>query len=424
MESKTYVRMSMGEVHRFEIMEKIISKQMTRHEGAKTLNISYRQVLRLIKRYDQEGVEGLVSKKRGMKSNNRLAKDVVKQVIDLIKTRYYDFGPTFAHEKLTEVHHLQLSVESCRQIMLKHDLWKGKERKDAQVHQMRLRRAAVGELVQVDGSPHEWFEDRGPKCTLLVYIDDATSRLMHMQFEEEETCEGYMDATKYYVQKHGIPLAFYSDKHGVFRVNAKDAVRGTGETQYGRAVRALGIELIHANSPQAKGRVENVNGTLQDRLVKEMRLKGLSDRATANAYLPKFIEDYNKRFEKRPRSSQDAHRQLIPDPKTLDLILCKRHIRTISKNLEVRYNNKIYQIQTKGMGYTMRRSKVHVHDHKGEVTLIYKGRILAYKIFSTGQRQAPIAGAKEVNKIVDRKKRYKPSASHPWKRYVVQSAQH
>ena len=195
---------------------------------------------------------------------------------------------------------------------------------------------------------------------------------MQLRFEEEESCDSYMDALRGYIQEHGRPISLYSDKHGVFRVNAKEAQSGTGETQFGRAVRELDIDLIYANTPQAKGRVERMNATLQDRLVKELRLEKIDTIEKANAFLPRFIEDYNCRFAVKAASDIDAHRESIPNEDDLNQILCKRSVRVITKNLEVHYHNKIYQIKTSGMGYTMRGAKVMVNDYKGKVSFIYK----------------------------------------------------
>jgi hypothetical protein len=205
----------------------------------------------------------LVSGRRGKASNNRLDGGVVQKALDLIEAQYRDFGPTLAHEKLTEVHRLSLSRESVRRIMIEAGIWKPKRAKQASVHQMRERRACFGELVQIDGSEHAWFEDREPKCTLLVYIDDATGQLLEMWFVPSESFFGYCEATRHYVARYGKPVAFYSDKHGIFRVNQERPLGlSSGLTQFGRAMLDLGIQIICANSPQAKGRIQRANQTL------------------------------------------------------------------------------------------------------------------------------------------------------------------
>lgn len=414
-----YITMSTKEISRLEVFEKVSSKRLTKVAAAKLLGLSKRHVIRLFKRYKKYGAKGLVSQRRGKASNNKLPEPLKEACLAHIKERYEDFGPTLACEKLQEEHELSLSVESCRQLMLKAGLWKGKKRKAFEPHQMRQRRSAFGELVQIDGSPHRWFEDRGPKCTLLVFIDDATGSLMQLHFEEEESMQGYMDAGRAYFLKHGKPIAWYSDRHGIFRVNAKEAKTGSGETQFGRAMRELDIDLIHANSPQAKGRVERVNATLQDRLVKELRLKGISDMAAANAYLPEYIEKHNARFAVAPALPVDAHRKLGLDEPSLDLILCQRYDRKISKNLEVHYKNKIYQIQSTTQSYTMRGGNVEVRDKQGSITLIYKNKVLSYKVFHKEQRILPVATSKQVNSRVEQAIGRKPKKDHPWLHQVI-----
>ena len=281
---------------------------------------------------------------------------------------------------------------------------------------MRQRRAQYGELVQIDGSPHAWFEDRAEPCTLLVFVDDATGKIMQLHFEEQESCYGYMDALRGYLMQHGCPLNLYSDKHGIFRVNIKQARGGTGETQFSRALRELGIGLVHANTPQAKGRVERMNATLQDRLVKELRLRGISTIEQANAFLLEFIEDFNKRFAVKAASGKDAHRQVIPSEGQLEQILCKRCTRVISKNLEVHYQNKIYQIKTEDMGYTLRGAKVSVNDYKGKVSLVYKHKQLDYTVMELAKRINPVVDSKSLDTHMRKQSQWKPPSNHPWKR--------
>ena len=226
--------------------------------------------------------------------------------------RYADFGPTFAHQKLTEDHQLDLSVETVRHLMIQEGLWHPKHAKHPVLHPLRERRARFGELVQIDGSPYTWFEDRAPACVLLVFIDDATGRLGELLFVKAETTFSYFEAMEHYLRRWGKPLALYSDKLSVFRVNLPNDLSGQGTTQFTRAMHQLQIEVLYAHSPQAKGRVERVNQTLQDRLVKELRLRGISSREAGNAYLPTFLDDFNGRFAVVPREPSDAHRPLLP----------------------------------------------------------------------------------------------------------------
>ncbi|EGP4635655.1 ISNCY family transposase, partial [Escherichia coli] len=275
---KETVTMSHKELHRLQIIQE---------QAAARIGISIRQVKRLVQRYRNEGPSGLVSHRRGKRPNNSFSTEFRATVISLLKGRYADFGPTFACEKLREIHGLSLSVETLRKWMIEEGLWRERRRKIARIYQRRMRRPSYGELIQIDGSPHDWFENRGPRCTLIVFIDDATSALMALRFVPAETTRAYMETLRGYLNDHGVPLALYSDRHSIFRVNNPER---EGElTQFTRAIKTLGIEPIHANSPQAKGRVERANQTLQDRLVKEMRLQNISDIETANAWLPTFI---------------------------------------------------------------------------------------------------------------------------------------
>ena len=215
--------MSQKELTRLEVMQGIEKKTLKQQEAAEMLRISLRHVKRLLRAYRQSGAEGLVSKRRGKPSNNQLKAEVKQQAIDLIYSQYHDFGPTLAHEKLTEKHGLKLSVETVRKLMITEGLWKPKKARKLVVHQMRERRACRGELVQLDGSPHQWFEERGEVCTLLVYINDATGRLMELYFTPSETTFSYFAATQRYLTRNGKPVAFYSDKNSIFKVNIKNA---------------------------------------------------------------------------------------------------------------------------------------------------------------------------------------------------------
>lgn len=404
--------MSRKEIDRLAIIQRLEEKGISQIEAGKQLGLNVRQIRRLQKKYRQEGAPALISKRRGQASNNQLSADCKKQAVELIKKKYPDFNPAFAHEKLTEVHGLKLSRESVRQLMLKEALWEGKKRRTVVIHQMRSRRSSLGEMVQIDGSHHDWFEGRREKCCLLVFIDDATSRIMQLYFDEEETTEGYCAATANYLQEHGRPLSFYSDKYGVFRVNHPEALKSTGETQFGRALRELGIKLLCANSPQAKGRVERANSTLQNRLVKELRLRNISDIASANQYLPEFIKDHNKRFAVEPNQSLDAHQKIIPDEKTLQLILSPHHQRKLTKNLELSYKSVIYQIQVETPSYAMRGATINIIDQKEKVLLVYKGKELSYKTIDKNNRAVEVADSK----IIASKNRHQlmPSLTHPW----------
>lgn len=412
--------MSKKELSRVEVLERMKAKKMSQKQGAEALGLSVRQVRRLQKKYAEKGAVGLIHQGRGKPSNNRISTEIRQKAINLLHSRYSDFGPTFAHEKLVEAHGLALSAGSVRQIMISEALWVPRKAKKIVTHQMRERRACFGELVQIDGSPHRWFEDRAPACTLLVFIDDATGKLSELRFVKSESFFSYAAASKAYFERHGKPVAFYSDKHSIFRVNQPGAGSGESLTQFGRAMQELDVTIICANTPQAKGRVERVNLTLQDRLVKEMRLRGISDMDAGNAYLLEFMEDFNRRFAVAPRREEDAHRPLLLSD-NLDKILTWQETRTLSKNLSIQFKKVVYQIQTERPTYALRKAKVTVcQDAEGKISILYKDKELAYSIFKKQAKQSQVLSSKDVNRKVEKaRKKYKPASNHSWRKGFV-----
>lgn len=416
--------MSRKEISRLEAMVWLKEKNKSQKEVAALLKLSIRQTKRLWQRYRMYGPKGLISKHRGRPSNNMLPKELRGNVLFLIKNKYVDFGPTFLQEKLCEVEKIEVSRETLRKMMIVEGIWKGRKRKLAPIHQSRERRASLGELVQIDGSPHDWFEGRADKCCLLAYIDDAAGKIQQLHFEPTETTEGYFKATRSYIKKHGIPLAFYSDRNAIFRVNRPEVFL-ENDTQFGRAMKQLGVELICANSPQAKGRVERLNKTLQDRLIKELRLRGISDIKTANEYLPVFIEDYNRRFAVVPRSETNVHKKVALAEEALDLIFSFQDERKLSKNLEISYKNTIYQIKVFGKGYTLRHANVLISEGlDGAISIIYKGRKLKYQILKKQRHAAEVLCSKNLNARVDELLRlvHKTSTEQVFKKQSAQYA--
>jgi transposase len=411
------VQMSTKELSRLEVMQRLSGKRMSQKEAGEILHLGKRQIKRLLESYRKQGAVGLVSKHRGRKGNNRLSESVKKQGLNLLKTKYQGFGPTLAHEKLVEKDKLQLSVESVRKIMIEEGLWKPRKLKKVVTHQMRERRACFGELVQIDGSPHDWFEGRAEACVLLVFIDDATGKLVELQFVDRESFFSYSQAAENYFKRHGKPIAFYSDKHGIFRVNTPSLGQSDALTQFGRAMQELDIQIICANTPQAKGRVERVNQTLQDRLVKEMRLHGISSMADGNAYLPEFIEDFNQRFAVESRSSVDAHRALTARD-DLTSILTWQEQRVVSKNLTVQFEKAVYQIQTKRPSYALRNARVTVCvNAQQQVTILYKGKPLAHTMYHQQAKQSEVILAKDLNTSLKERIYAKPAPDHPWRKF-------
>jgi hypothetical protein len=338
------VTMTMRELDRLKCIQGLIDGELKQYVVATRLELTTRQVRRLVRRYEQQGPVGLISRLRDRPSNRRLKPEVAEHAFGILRSQYADFGPTLAGEKLRERHGVDLAVETVRSLMVAGGLWLPRRLRAPKIQQPRSRRACLGELIQIDGCEHRWFEDRAPACTALVYVDDATSRLMVVMFVGAESTFGYFEATHQYLDRYGKPLAFYSDKASVFRVNKHSAAAGKGHTQFGRALYELNIDGMCANTPAAKGRVERAHQTLQDRLVKELRLQRISTLEAANVFMPTFIDDYNRRFGKLPRDRHDAHRAVRKD-EDLAAIFAWREYRKVTESLTLRYERKMYLIE-------------------------------------------------------------------------------
>lgn len=376
----TVLAMSHGELSRFDTLMRVGRGDLRVEDAAALLGLKRRQVFRLLQRLRSEGASGVVSRKRGRPGNRRHSEALRKQIIEIVREHYSDFGPTLAREYLIERHGITVACETLRQLMITAGLWKDREARRPRPYQPRYRRDCRGELVQVDGSKHWWFEDRGPQCTLLVYIDDATSELMHLEMVETESSFSYMRATRTYIERHGKPVAFYSDKHSAFRNNVATA-NGDGMSHLGRALEALNIELICANSPQAKGRVERANGTLQDRLVKAMRLEGISSIAEANAFLPSYMARHNARFARPPFDPRDLHRPLASHD-DLEAEMVWREERTVTASLTLHYNKAMFILDPSAISTKLARKRVSVCEYPdGRVEIRHGEHSLPYRIF-------------------------------------------
>jgi Winged helix-turn helix len=398
----TVICMSRQEIDRVSVLRDFGERRITVAQAATRMQLTRRQVFRLAKAFRACGPEALVSRRRGRPSNRRYPERLRNEALGLIREHYADFGPTLAAEKLAERHGLHLARETVRQWMLADGLWTDRQQRLRPVHQPRHRRDCVGELVQIDGSEHGWFEDRGPRCTLLVYIDDATSRLMHLQFVPTESTFDYFQATRAYLEMHGKPVAFYADKHATFRVNKVGAVSGDGMTQFGRALDQLNIDIICANSSQAKGRVERANQTLQDRLVKELRLAGISTMEAGNAFLPTFMDEHNRRFAKAPRDERNLHRPLGPTD-DLDEVLAWKEERTVSNSLTLQYDKVIFILEPTAITRGLARKRVTVVDYPdGRLAIQHNGVDLPYRTFDKLQQmnQAAIVENKRLGPVL------------------------
>jgi transposase len=394
--------MSESERERASIMRMADAKAITQREAAERLGLSVRQVKRLYRAWKAGGDAELVSGHRGRVSPRRMGEETLLKIESLLRNTYPDFGATMASEKLAQLHGIVVSREKVRQIQVVLGLAMPKRRKAGRVHQPRERRPRMGELIQIDGSPHDWFEGRGPKCTLIVFIDDATSRLMSLRFSPTETTASYLEALRAHVLAHGRPLAFYSDRHGIFRVNAKEAASGDGKTEFGRVAERLKIEPIHAKTPQAKGRVERANQTLQDRLIKEMRLRGISSMAEGQAYADAFMATWNGKFACPPRDVEDAHRPWTTGEAALDEDLARRDTRTLSKALTFSVGGRIFSVEAREPRLALRGAKVTLlHFLNGDMRVFYRTRELRYTHVRTVGSPSAIEDEKTINARMD-----------------------
>jgi len=379
-------------------------------EAAKILSLSYRQLQRCVQRVKVEGDRGMIHRSRGKVSNRRLADWVKERVMKLYRKSYKGFGPTLAVEKLCERHGLKVSDETLRKWLLQSGDWKKVRRK--RVHrQWRERKGHLGEMVQMDGSHHDWFEGRGLACVLMGYIDDATGEAFGRFYEYEGTMPA-MDSFRRYIQRWGIPLSVYLDKHTTYRSPAKPSIEEELQgieplSEFERALKELGVEVIHAHSAPAKGRIERLFGTLQDRLVKEMRLRGIKSIEEANGFLEGYWPIYNRKFAVGAREEGDLHRSL-PRGLHLDHILCMKASRALRNDFTVAYNKKLYQIED-----PIRATQVQVHERlDGSIVLLSKDRSLKYREILT----RPVKAKKQPVRIGPKKTTIPPK-DHYWRNF-------
>ena len=419
------IAMSKKELTRLEAVQRVASKQIGVAWAADRLALSERQVKRLVRAYREEGAAGLVSKRRGQPSNRRIDEGIKAQVLELMGSRYSGFGPALAAEYL-QGEGIRLSKETLRNWMIGAGLWRAGKKRHG-VHPPRPRRPRLGELVQIDGSPHDWFEGRGPRCTLIAFIDDATSRVMAACFVPAETTQAYLNGLHAYILAHGCPAALYSDRHGIF---TKHDPEDAEPTQFQRAAASLGIATLQAPTPQAKGRVERLFQTLQDRLVKAMRLAGISDMEAANTFLQTYLPGHNERFAVPPADSQDAHISCPMSGAELARACTIQHRRKLSKDLVLSFRQQRYIIQTGGAPwYALRGQTVTVVEYPdGRIELLYGAKPLPFKVFD--ERLPIIATVDDkmlnsrVDEVLERRHPappFKPPAHHPWRKGYKQN---
>ena len=376
------ITMSDKEIQRLTVLQDVRDHRITQVRAAEILNLSTRQITRLLQKLNQDGVSGLAHASRGQPGHRRHDELLKSKCLSIISEHLLGFGPTLAHEKLSSMFALDIPVETLRRWMTANDLWIPRAKRQKRPYQPRYNRDCFGELIQIDGSYHDWFEGRAGKCCLLVYIDDATGKLLHLRFCQAETTFDYMLSTRAYIEQYGKPVAFYSDKHSVFRVNQKSS-QNSQITQFGRILNELNIDIIFANSPQAKGRVERANRTLQDRLIKEMRLENISSIEEANTWLPCFIEQFNQKFGKCARNSKNLHRPLTESKAELDDIFTWQEPRKVTKSLTITYDKCVYILEANEFNQKLVGQYISFLEYPdGTVAIMHEGRKINYRIFN------------------------------------------
>lgn len=405
------VVMRQKELKRLHVIRKVLEKGIKQVAAAEILSLSSRQIRRITKRVRLEGDKGVVHKSRGQPSKRRIPNTTREKIIDLYRSQYSDFGPTLASEKLEERNHLHVSDETLRLWLLASGDWK-KRRKMRGHRRWRERKGHRGEMIQMDGSHHDWFEGRGPECVLMSYIDDATGKVFGRFYAYEGTIPA-LDSFKRYIQKNGLPISLYLDRHTTYKSTAKVSAEDILNeevplSEFERALKELDVNLIHATSAQAKGRVERLFRTLQDRLIKEMRLRGLRTMQEGNQFLQQYLPVYNHRFSVPPREKQDLHRSLAKGF-NLDAILCIKTERVLRNDFTVAHNKKLYQVEDR-----IRASKIFVHESiNGSLKMTYRDRSLRFKEITTRpakrEEKAPLRESKRNPPM--------PTATHPWRRF-------
>ena len=405
------IQMSQKEAKQIPIFDQLKKDKLTQIEAAKLLRLSVRQVRRKIKRYLKWGPSGLAHKSRGRPGNRKIPDEQRSKITALYREKYPDFGPTLAAEKLFEHHSIEINPETLRLMLLSEGLWI-KKRKRSSHRKWRPRKEHFGELVQLDGSPHGWFEGRAKKCCLVAFIDDATGQIW-CEFAPNESHSSVMQATKRYCSLYGKPLALYADRGGVFKVNLHNPDNEL-KTQYERALSELDIELIHARSPQAKGRVERLFKTLQDRLVKELRLKTISDIEGANKFLrTTFISKYNQKFAKQPKAETSFFRKT--NTRELEKALCIKDTRKLRNNFTIRYNNKNLQLDEQQKTIIQPKDIIQVWEYwDGEIELYIRTVKLYFDVVAK-ENVKERAFTKEKNYVAT-KKLWIPPKDHPWRK--------
>lgn len=426
MDNNELITMTKKEARRYEIIKDLIAKKIDGTEAAKSLNLSIRQTKRIKARTIELKIKGVIHGNRGKPSNRKINEKIIEEAKKHLKEIYHDFNPLLAQEKLFELHDIKLSKEKVRQLMITEKLWRSKKKSDAKIFVWRERKDNYGEMEQFDGSYHNWFEGRneeeiGLEQCLLLSVDDATGAITRAVFEYNEGVEAVFRFWKGYFEEKGRPLAIYLDKFSTYKVNHKNAVDNKElMTQFERVMKQSDVRVIHANTPQAKGRVEKMNGTLQRRLVKELRLSNINTIADANKFLKEiFIPKFNQQFIVVAKKKSNLHRKLSKrEIDELDKIFSIQSKRTINNDYTVRFKNNYYQLDKVQPTTVCKKDRVIIEEHlNSELKIAIRNKYLGYIKLSERPKKEI-----EINLVALTNRNpisWKPPINHPWRTQIL-----
>lgn len=412
--------MTPKELSRYETIKRLIKKEINGTEAAKQMNLSVRQVKNIKAKVKKYGLKGVIHGSRGKSGNRKMQQEKIEGIEKIVKTKYSDFGPFFASEKLEEIHHIKISNEKLRLLMTEWGLWQPKpKKKNKEYRSWRQRREQYGEMQQFDGSYHKWFEDRGPECCLLASIDDATGKITGLKFVHWETVMSVFAFWKEYVGTYGKPVSIYLDRHSTYKQNQKSVLDDPKcLTQFQRAMKDLGIDVIHAYSPQAKGRAERLFKTLQDRLVKELRLANISTPEEGNEFAKKtFIPQFNAKFAVVPQKKGNLHKALTKFEKdNLARIFSSQNTRVVNNDFTISFNKQWFQLASTQPTTILRKDKVQVEERiDGKIFISLRNKYLNYEILPERPKKVKM----KVVALTRTKPSWKPPADHPWRQPFI-----
>ena len=417
--SEAVIHMSRTEIQRLHIIRRFLEKRLSQRKASELMDVTDRQVRRLVGRIREQGDEGIIHRSRGKPSSRKIPDTKQRQILKVIRSRYKDFGPTLAVEKLWECEGIKVSRETVRQWMILEGLWRVRDRRRQRIYQWRERKPHRGEMIQMDGSHHDWLEGRGPELVLMGYVDDATNDFFG-RFYGYEGVYPAMESFRCYINLYGLPVSVYLDRHSTYKTtrepSVEESLRGErAQTQFARALKELGVKLIYAHSPQAKGRIERIFETLQDRLVKEMRLAGISTEDAANRFLETYLRGFNQQFGRIPLTQENLHRR-IPKGFCLEDIFCLKETRLIARDYTVRWKSRTFRIQKPSLSLKRQRLCV-MEQFDGTIRMKFNCKTIPFIEVTHKIPQLTSGRPTPLRKEPFTSRRpWLPPIDHPWRR--------